>query len=174
MSCNAIYSVIENVSAIVSLLFSSYLCWSQEITFSNTRECSDVWCQAKKKKDIQHEHTHTLTHKPGFWPPFTTTCINPGEFFSWCWNDQGWRQLSDSGLGGECWWGWWGGVDNHAWEKKGQSGGWREAPLGFFFFPNSVPINRTDVHLCNKLQTHLALGAIESPQCVRISHSWDH
>lgn len=40
-----------------------------------------------------------------------------------------------------------------------------------FFFPNSVPINRTDVHLCNKLQTHLALGAIESPQCVRISHS---
>lgn len=36
----------------------------------------------------------------------------------------------------------------------------------FFFPPNTVSINRTDVHLCNKLQTHLALGAIESPQCV--------
>lgn len=41
----------------------------------------------------------------------------------------------------------------------------------FFFPPNSVPINTTDVHLCTKPQTHLALGAIESPHCVRISHS---
>lgn len=52
------------------------------------------------------------------------------------------------------------------WRMEGSSTG-----LLFFFLPNNVPIIRTDVHLCNKLQTHLAMGAIESPQCVRISHS---
>lgn len=51
-----------------------------------------------------------------------------------------------------------------------QSGGLERISIGLLF-PNSVPINGTDVHLCNKPQTHLASGAVESPQCVRISHS---
>ena len=54
-------------------------------------------------------HTHTQTEQP-----FTATGINPLNYC--CWND--WRQLSDSGVGGECWWRCGGAADNHAWEKK--------------------------------------------------------
>lgn len=58
-------------------------------------------------------------------------------------------------------------------EKEERAVWWIErSSTGLLFFSgNTVPIKRTDVHLCNKLQTHLALGAIASLQCVRISHS---
>lgn len=71
------------------------------------------------------------------------------------------------------------GFDNHALrEEKGRLVDGEKLHWGFFLFIylfcHSAPINGTDVHLWNKLQTHLASGAAESPQCVGISHSGDH
>lgn len=86
----------------------------------------------------------------------------------------GWEE-SVGGVLAEVWRGR-GEFDNLMWKKNEQSAGWKEAlpaPPPQKKQP-SVPIKRTDVHLCNKLQTRVALGAIESPHCVRISHSWDH
>lgn len=53
---------------------------------------------------------------------------------------------------------------------------WRmeRSSTGLLFLSAGVPIIRTDVHLCNKLHTHSALGAIESSHCVRIRPSRDH
>lgn len=104
----------------------------------------------------------------------STTSITLHELFNSRWNGRGWRPLSDSGVGGECWrrFGGAGGSLIISCERRTSS-----LLVGKKLYQppppkkNSVPIKRTDVHLCNKLQTRVALGAIESPHCVRISHS---
>lgn len=89
----------------------------------------------KNKKIIQHEHTHTQTRLPATFDNHKHKSRGVFQLLlKWPRLEAAqWQRDRRRVLVGVCV----GGVDN-AWEKKGQSGGWREAPLGFFFSPQTV------------------------------------